>query len=284
MRVIQNQKELRLQIQAYQREGKTTGLVPTMGYLHEGHISLVNQSKTACGITMVSIFVNPLQFNDPEDLRKYPRDTERDLNMLEKAGVDLVFLPTADDMYPFGEPLLKMQMPDLTSQLCGKYRPGHFDGVLFVVLKLLQLFSPDRAFFGKKDYQQLAVIKRMAYELSVPTEIVGCSLIREADGLAMSSRNVRLSEKGRKHATMIYRALKIVKKSYEEGKRDPGELKEIAWDVIETGSLNRVEYIEFVNRTTLQPVSTVSDDTVVAVAAYTEGVRLIDNLEIGDRE
>lgn len=284
MKVIQNQKELREQVRAYQREGRVTGLVPTMGYLHEGHISLVNASKTACDKTMVSIFVNPLQFNDPEDLRKYPRDTDRDLSILEKAGADLVFIPSAEDMYPFGEPQLKMHMPDFTSQLCGRYRPGHFDGVMFVVLKLLQLFSPDKAFFGKKDYQQLVVIRRMAYELSVPTEIIGCPLIREQDGLAMSSRNVRLSEKGRKHATMIYRALKLVKKTYSEGKTDPGELKEIAWDVIETGSLNRVEYIEFVDRTTLQPVHTVNDDTVIAVAVYTEGVRLIDNLELGDRE
>jgi pantoate--beta-alanine ligase len=284
MRIIQNQQELRQQIKTIQRQGNRTGLVPTMGYLHDGHLSLIRESQASCDITMVSIFVNPLQFNDPEDLKKYPRDTERDLNMLERAGVDLVFLPTAEEMYPCGNPLLKIQMPELTSQLCGKYRPGHFEGVLFIVLKLFQLFSPDRAFFGKKDYQQLAIIRRMALELSIPTEIVGCPLIREADGLAMSSRNVRLSEKGRKHATMIYRALKIVKKAYEEGKRDPGELKEIAWDVIETGSLNRVEYIEFVDRTTLQPVNTVDEDTVVAVAVYTEGVRLIDNLEMGDKE
>jgi pantoate--beta-alanine ligase len=284
MRIIQNQQELRQQIKTIQRQGNRTGLVPTMGYLHDGHLSLIRESQASCDITMVSIFVNPLQFNDPEDLKKYPRDTERDLNMLERAGVDLVFLPTAEEMYPCGNPLLKIQMPELTSQLCGKYRPGHFEGVLFIVLKLFQLFSPDRAFFGKKDYQQLAIIRRMALELSIPTEIVGCPLIREADGLAMSSRNVRLSEKGRKHATMIYRALKIVKKAYEEGKRDPGELKEIAWDVIETGSLNRVEYIEFVDRTTLQPVNTVDEDTVVAVAVYTEGVRLIDNLIMGDKE
>lgn len=281
MKVVTTPAELRQQIRAWQREGRGLGLVPTMGYLHKGHISLVDTSRQACDATMVSIFVNPLQFNDPEDLRKYPRDTPRDLKMLEEAGVDLVFLPTEQDIYPEGEPWLKMSMPNLTSQLCGKYRPGHFDGVMVVVAKLLNLFSPDRAFFGKKDYQQYRIIDRMTRELSMQTDIVPCELVREEDGLAMSSRNVRLSEKGRKQAPMIHRSLKLIKKAFEEGKRDPGELKEIAWDVIETGSLNRVEYIEFVDRDTLQPVATVNNNTLMAVAAFTEGVRLIDNIELG---
>lgn len=281
MKVVTTPAELRQQIRAWQREGRGLGLVPTMGYLHSGHISLVDASRQACDATMVSIFVNPLQFNDPEDLRKYPRDTPRDLKMLEEAGADLVFLPTEQDIYPEGEPWLKMSMPDLTSQLCGKYRPGHFDGVMVVVAKLLNLFSPDRAFFGKKDYQQYRIIDRMTRELSMQTEIVPCDLVREEDGLAMSSRNVRLSEKGRKQAPMIHRSLKLIKKAFAEGKHDPGELKEIAWDVIETGSLNRVEYIEFVDRDTLQPVATVNNNTLMAVAAFTEGVRLIDNIELG---
>lgn len=281
MKVVTTPAELRQQIRAWQREGRGLGLVPTMGYLHKGHISLVDTSRQACDATMVSIFVNPLQFNDPEDLRKYPRDTPRDLKMLEEAGADLVFLPTEQDIYPEGEPWLKMSMPNLTSQLCGKYRPGHFDGVMVVVAKLLNLFSPDRAFFGKKDYQQYRIIDRMTRELSMQTDIVPCELVREEDGLAMSSRNVRLSEKGRKQAPMIHRSLKLIKKAFEEGKRDPGELKEIAWDVIETGSLNRVEYIEFVDRDTLQPVATVNNNTLMAVAAFTEGVRLIDNIELG---
>lgn len=281
MKVVNTSAELRQQIRSWQREGRELGLVPTMGYLHNGHLSLVDQSKKSCQATMVSIFVNPLQFNDPEDLRKYPRDTPRDLKMLEEAGADLVFLPSEADIYPDSQHLLKMTMPDLTSQLCGKYRPGHFDGVMVVVAKLLNLFSPDRAFFGKKDYQQYRIIDRMVRELSIQTEIVPCELVREEDGLAMSSRNVRLSEKGRKQAPMISRALRLIKKAVDEGKSDPGELKEIAWDVIETGSLNRVEYIEFVDRNSLQPVSAIDANTLMAVAAFTEGVRLIDNIELG---
>lgn len=282
MKIVKTPKDLRDQIRAWQKEGRWLGLVPTMGYLHEGHLSLVRASKQSCQATMVSIFVNPLQFNDPEDLRKYPRDIPRDLKMLEDEEVDLVFIPSAEDVYPGGQPMLKIEMPSYTSQLCGKYRPGHFDGVMFVVLKLLNLFTPDSAFFGKKDYQQYRIIDRMARELSIHTKIVACPLIREEDGLAMSSRNVRLSEKGRKHSTMIYRALRIIKKTYDEGKRDPGELKEIAWDVIETGSLNRVEYIEFVDRDSLRPVSPANDNTLMAVSVFTEGVRLIDNIELGE--
>ncbi|MBW7858661.1 MAG: pantoate--beta-alanine ligase [Leptonema sp. (in: Bacteria)] len=281
MKVAKNQTEL--QTELHQLQGQTIGFVPTMGFLHEGHLSLIRKSKQECKATVVSIFVNPLQFNDQSDLETYPRNINGDLGLLQAEGVDVVFLPSADDMYPFDQPFLKLQMPQLTHQLCGKYRPGHFDGMMFVVLKLFHIVQPNKAYFGKKDYQQLAIIKRMVFELSVPVEVIGVELIRETDGLAMSSRNARLSETGRQQATMIYRALKLVKKSFDEGKSNIQELTEIAKDVIETEPLNKVEYIEFVNKDTLEPVPVADNHTLVAAAIYTESVRLIDNLELGER-
>ncbi len=252
-----------------------------MGYLHEGHLELVRAGKRDCAAVAVSIFVNPLQFNDPEDFKKYPVDIDRDLGLCAENGADFSFVPSPEEMYPGEGPLLKMTMPDLTRNLCGEYRPGHFEGVLMVVARLFNLFQPEVALFGRKDYQQFLVIHRLAQDLDFPIEVIGVPTVREEDGLAMSSRNARLSNRGREHAELIHRGMRIGEKAWREGNSDAAELREIVKDVIESGSLNRVEYLETVHPDTLMELERVERDQpfVFAVAVFCDGVRLIDNLE-----
>jgi pantoate--beta-alanine ligase len=281
-------------------------LVPTMGYLHEGHLELIRAGKRQADRVAVSIFVNPLQFNDPEDFQKYPVNTPRDLQLCREAGADLVFLPTVTEMYPgyanadagghtgaaassaatSGRPLLRLTMPELTRNLCGQFRPGHFDGVLMVVARLFNLVRPDVALFGKKDYQQYLVIKRLSMDLDFGVEVVGVDTVREADGLALSSRNARLSGRGREHAALIHRALRIGEKAQREGAADAAELKEIVRDVIESGSLNKVEYMEILDPESLRELDRVLPGRryLMATAVFCEGVRLIDNIECGSLE
>lgn len=259
------------------------GLVPTMGFLHEGHISLIRKSLNECDYTVVSIFVNPTQFNDPSDYENYPVDLQRDLDLLEKEGVDLVFLPGAAEMYPEGRLQLSLALPELTSNLCGQYRPGHFDGVLLVVAKLFNIVRPERAYFGLKDYQQFLVIRTMSRSLDFPVEVVGCETVREKDGLAMSSRNARLSEKAREHAALIPRALNLVQKTLNDRRGQYSvpcsELCEIAQDVIESGSMNQVEYMEIVDPDSLKRLEEMQSDRTarIATAVFCDGIRLIDN-------
>ncbi|MBU42475.1 MAG: pantoate--beta-alanine ligase [Spirochaetaceae bacterium] len=283
MQTIQTIAEMRKAIGS--TEG-TVGLVPTMGFLHEGHLSLIRKSQESCQRTVVSIFVNPTQFNDPSDYENYPVDLKKDLDSLAKEGVDLVFIPNPAEMYPKGRLKVQMAIPELTANLCGLHRPGHFDGVLLVVSKLFNIVQPDQAFFGLKDYQQFLVIRTMARALDFPVDVVGCDTVREADGLAMSSRNARLSEKAREHAALIPRALNLVQKTLDDRKGrysvNCQELCEIAWDVIESGTMNKVEYMEIVDPDSLQKLDELQQDRTarIATAVFCDGVRLIDNRAI----
>lgn len=287
MKIIRTRAELRAALKDFRRaepEAKLA-LAPTMGYLHAGHLALIREARTRAERVAVSIFVNPLQFNDPEDYKKYPVNLERDFELAASAGADYVFVPDRAEMYPEGDPELKLSLPSLEAAMEGAFRPGHFPGVMLVVLRLFHLFAPDLAFFGKKDYQQYQIIRRMARDLDLPIEVIGSETVRDEFGLALSSRNARLSERGLEHARLIHRAMKMGENEYRSGLSDAGELKEIVRDVIESGTLNRVEYVEFADCETLQPLETLPPDrpTLLAVAAYCEGVRLIDNREIQPR-
>jgi len=260
------------------KEGKSIGFVPTMGYLHDGHISLINCSKKENDITVVSIFVNPTQFGKNEDLDKYPRDLERDLKICKEAGVDYVFHPKVKDMYPEGYSTYVV-METLTDKLCGKYRPGHFKGVLTVVNKLFNIVKPDKAYFGKKDYQQYIVINKMVKDLNMDVEIVGCPLIREKDGLALSSRNKYLSEEKRKRALSISRALFKAKEIFKQGERNANKIKQVMKDIMEH-EVDEIQYIELVNPQTLESKEKAEKGDIILVAAFIGTTRLIDNIEL----
>lgn len=284
MNVVRTREDLRKFLADWRRKnpGKRMSLVPTMGYLHDGHLSLVGRAKSVSDFTSLSIFVNPLQFNDASDYEKYPVNTDRDLELCAAAGVDLVFPPAPVEMFPGKKsPALVMSMPDLTKTLCGPFRPGHFEGVMLIVSRFLNLFQPDAAVFGAKDFQQLAIIRRLVRDLDFPVEIIAAPTIREKDGLAMSSRNVRLDEQGREHAGLIPRALKMGLKATADSRNSPGDVEEIVKDIIESGTKNRVEYVQLVDPETLERISELTPGRrfLLAVAAYTNNVRLIDNME-----
>ncbi|MCB1174160.1 MAG: pantoate--beta-alanine ligase [Leptospiraceae bacterium] len=257
------------------------GLVPTMGYLHAGHRALLEAARQASDLLICSIFVNPLQFNDSADFNNYPKSITQDRELCQTSGVDLIFAPPAEEMYST-KPLLQLAMPDLTGNLCGPGRPGHFEGVLMVVARLFHLCQPDKAWFGKKDYQQLLVIRQLAQDLDMNITIIGLPTVREASGLAMSSRNAHLSPRGREHASLIYRSLELARKEFLDGCTNAAELIEICKDVIQSGTLNRVEYLEIVDARSLAPLSRLQSDShfVIATAVFCEQTRLIDNIEI----
>lgn len=280
MRVLNHPQELRDTILAEKRAGKKVSYVPTMGYLHEGHLSLMREAKRLGEVLVVSIFVNPAQFNDPEDLLKYPVDTEGDLEKCRSVGVDFVFLPSVSDLYPDGIPKIQMRIPHLMDTLCGLTRPGHFEGILLVLSRLFHFVIPDIAVFGWKDYQQVTIVKEFVRNLAFPIEIVGMDTKREADGLAMSSRNSRLSEKERDAAGLIPRALKLGEKMIREGENSVPYLKEVLSDMIASSSLLKIDYLEFVDPDTLQPLDRVEDKVLLAAAVFSGKVRLIDNLRI----
>jgi len=253
------------------------GFVPTMGYLHDGHLSLVRRAKAENPLTVVSIFVNPAQFNDPNDLEKYPVDFERDAAMLEGEGVDAVFAPTREEIYPNGVPALRMSYDAIMNKLCGAHRPGHFEGVLLVVHNLFMWVKPRRAYFGLKDYQQYLLISKMVHDLELPVEVIGCPLVREADGLAMSSRNVRLSASGRKQALAISRALFSAAELWRSG----AQVAEIEAALRSALATLQVEYALVCDTETLVTLTGGEprpEKVVIAVAAYVDGVRLIDNI------
>ena len=286
MEVVQGKAELLSATLALLRSDRNNprqeglALVPTMGYLHEGHVKLLEKAKTL-GLSAVSIFVNPLQFNDLQDYQNYPQDPERDLEICRQNKVDLVFKPLPEEIYS-EEPALKLSMPGLTEGLCGKSRPGHFEGVLMIVLKLLLLFRPQWALFGKKDYQQYLIIQRMVKDLDLSVKVLGLETVRDKDSLALSSRNARLSPEGRQNASLLYRALKIGYEAYLEGQDSVLEIKEIIKDVILSGTRNRIDYIEIVERDSLKSIGDISQHKnpfLFAVAVFCEDVRLIDNLE-----
>jgi len=262
------------------RDGRPLALVPTMGALHEGHLSLVRAARTARGAVAVSIFVNPTQFGPSEDLAKYPRSFERDCKMLEREGVEFVFAPSVEEMYPAGA-VTWVTVEELSRKLDGGSRPGHFRGVTTVVAKLFHIVEPDNAFFGQKDAAQVAIIRRMVRDLNLPVEIVVCPIVREADGLAMSSRNAYLSAEERKRALVLHRSLERVKQLVESGERDAARLVAAGREEFAQEKALRLDYFEVVDPDTLDPVADLSSGGLVAVAAYVGGTRLIDNVLLG---
>ena len=257
------------------------GLVPTMGYLHKGHISLVERARLECASVGVSIFVNPTQFGPNEDLAKYPRNIEGDLKLLEAAGADLVWMPTPEIVYPPGFQTW-VDVEGLTSPLEGAMRPGHFRGVTTVVAKLFNAFQPQKAYFGQKDAQQAAVIRRMTRDLDFPIEIVICPTLREADGLAMSSRNTYLNPEERQAATVLFRALNAAKAAYLSGERNADKLREGMSATINAEPLAKLQYVSCADYDTLEELQTVSGQALLSMAVYLGKTRLIDNFVLGD--
>ncbi|MGB9607221.1 MAG: pantoate--beta-alanine ligase [bacterium] len=262
-------------------EGKIIGFVPTMGYFHEGHLSLVRKAREECDIVVVSLFVNPIQFGPQEDYHSYPRDEERDAEMARDVGVDVLFIPSASEMYPDGYSTY-VEVQGLTEGLCGRFRPGHFRGVTTVVLKLFNIVNPQRAYFGEKDYQQLKVIEKMTRDLNLDIQIVPCPTVREEDGLAMSSRNAYLSQEERKAATVIYRSLLEAKRLYEEGERNARKIEQIVEKNLRGEKLvKKIDYVEVVHPETLEELETIGEEgAVLAVALWIGKARLIDNIKL----
>lgn len=277
MIVLSNIPELKKQIGIWKREGSSIGFCPTMGSLHLGHMDLVETSKKKTNKTIVSIFVNPTQFNDPKDFENYPVNTETDLKLCEEKGVDLVFLPEVKTIYPDTKTPIQMSIPTLQKHLCGRTRPGHFEGVLQIVSKLFHLIEPTTAFFGLKDYQQFRVISAMVQNLNFPLEVVGVPTRREPDGLAMSSRNVRLNPKDRETASLIPRMFALAEKTVLGGERNLPLWKEILRDFLLTGSSVRIDYLEVVDPIDLQPIEKLEGEVLLALAVFVGDVRLIDN-------
>ncbi len=258
----------------------TVGLVPTMGFLHEGHLSLIRQAKAECEHVVVSIFVNPTQFGPSEDLSKYPRDLERDLSLIEPLGVDFVWTPTAEGMYPTGYQTW-VEVEALTHPLEGAKRPGHFKGVTTVVAKLFNGVQPHKAYFGQKDAQQAAVIRQMTRDLNFPLEVVVCPIVREADGLAMSSRNKYLEGAHRQAALVLFRALSAAKDLYETGGRDAEKIRAKMREVIEAEPLAQLQYVSCANYDTLDELDVVQGKTLLSMAVFIGKTRLIDNFVLG---
>ena len=276
MEITGSIKRVREQVREWRKEGLTVGLVPTMGYLHEGHKSLIDKAVAQNDKVVVSVFVNPMQFGPTEDLESYPRDMDRDAALCEKAGAALIFHPEPEEMYDDNFSSF-VDMNTLTGGLCGKTRPIHFRGVCTVVAKLFNIVTPDRAYFGQKDAQQLAVIRHMVNDLSFGIEIVGCPIIREEDGLAKSSRNTYLSEEERKAALVLSRSLKEGRKLVDVGEKDAAKVKKAITDIIEKEPLAKIDYVEVVDWNTLEPIEKIEGPILTAIAVYIGKTRLIDN-------
>lgn len=280
MQIAETINDVREQVKVWKREGLSVGLVPTMGYLHEGHKSLIDKAVEENDRVVVSVFVNPIQFGPSEDLASYPRDLERDGKICEEAGADLVFHPADGEMY-FEDFCTFVDMDDLTKGLCGKSRPTHFRGVCTVVSKLFHIVAPDRAYFGQKDAQQLAVVRRMVRDLNFDLEIVGCPIVREADGLAKSSRNTYLNEEERKAAVILHRALFEGERLLQAGEKSAEKIVAAIRNTIEGEALARIDYVEVVDWDTLKPVDQIQGEVLAAVAVYIGKTRLIDNFIAG---
>jgi pantoate--beta-alanine ligase len=279
MKVVTSVAWMKALSRKWKKEGKRVGFVPTMGYLHEGHLSLVRESKKRADVTVVSIFVNPAQFGPNEDFKKYPRDLEKDSAYLEKGGVDCLFYPDAAEIYP---PAYRtyVEVQGLQDRLCGKSRPGHFRGVATVVLKLFDIVGADLAFFGAKDTQQVLIIEKMAADLNLDTEIVTCPLVREPDGLALSSRNAYLSPEERKAALVLSISLRWAERAVAAGERDAAKVTAGIRAAIEAEPLARVDYVEAVDPSTLDPVAEIRGDVLIALAVFVGSTRLIDNVRL----
>lgn len=280
MKIATTIAEVRAQVREWKQQGLTVGLVPTMGYLHEGHASLVKTSVQQCDRTVASVFLNPTQFGPGEDLETYPRDFERDCALLTECGCDMVFHPEVSEMYPDGFATFVEVQSEMPRQLCGKTRPIHFRGVCTVVSKLFNIVTPDKAFFGQKDAQQLAIIRRMVLDLSMGIEIVGCPIIREADGLAKSSRNTYLSAEERKAALVLSRAVKLGQELVRNGEKNADAIVNAMRALIGQEPLARIDYVSAVDGLTMLPVHEINGGELIAMAVYIGKTRLIDNFSV----
>ncbi|MFO0838637.1 MAG: pantoate--beta-alanine ligase [Phycisphaerae bacterium] len=277
MQIAKSIADARASVDAARRAGQAIRFVPTMGALHAGHRSLIDAARRGGGFVVVSIFVNPLQFGPNEDFAKYPRREDEDLRSCESAGVDLLFLPTRDELYPDGA-VTRVRVNGLSEHLCGAFRPGHFEGVATIVSKLFNIVRPDAAYFGQKDAQQLAVIRRLVADLDFPIEVVGCPTVREPDGLALSSRNAYLTSEQRAQATCLNAALRHAEKAIQGGVRDASPVIDGMLKIIESAAPTRIDYVSVVNPRTLTPVRRIDGTVLIALAVRIGGTRLIDNL------
>jgi pantoate--beta-alanine ligase len=276
MRIVRTIPELRVALKAHRESGQSIGFVPTMGFLHEGHAALIRQSTARCDTTVVSVFVNPTQFGPSEDLARYPRDLERDQNLCLRLGVGTLFIPEPAEIYPTGF-ATSIAVGPMGDSLCGQFRPGHFRGVATVVTKLFNLVQPNLAFFGQKDLQQTAIIRRVVKDLNLPVDILVVPTVREADGLALSSRNAYLSRPGRERALGISRGLFEAERLFKDGERDAERLAAAAREPL--GVLDEVQYCEVVDPLTMDPVAgPITRAAAICVAAVVDGTRLIDNV------
>ncbi|WHX39086.1 pantoate--beta-alanine ligase [Mesobacillus sp. AQ2] len=277
MKIISTITEMQQQMQKLKSEGNSIGYVPTMGFLHEGHMSLMKRARKENEVVVLSIFVNPLQFGPNEDLDAYPRDFERDHRIAESEGVDYIFYPSAEEMYP-NNPSVKVTVVDRTNVLCGKSRPGHFDGVATVLIKLFNIVQPTRAYFGLKDAQQVAVVEGLVQDFNFPIELIPVDTVREEDGLAKSSRNVYLNEQEREQAPELNRSLLLAKAAVESGERNPAKLSEMMKNHINENTTGIVDYIEIYSYPELQSLKELTGRIIIAMAVKFSKARLIDNI------
>lgn len=277
MRIVSKIAEMKAVAKEAKAQNRTIGFVPTMGFLHEGHLSLVRECRKSADVTAVSIFINPLQFGPKEDFKQYPRDLERDSHLLEREGVDYLFIPDEREMYPEGYKTT-VEVADLQDKLCGRSRPGHFKGVTTVVLKLFHIVQPDLAFFGQKDAQQALILQKMAEDLNLDVEIRILPIVRDRDGLTLSSRNIYLSERERQAALVLTKSLKDAKIMFEEGERKAANIVGRMKGIIMQEPLARIDYVEIVELEELNPIETIDRDVLVAAAVYIGKARLIDNI------
>jgi pantoate--beta-alanine ligase len=280
MEIIERPEPVRSRTRAWKNYGDSIGFVPTMGALHEGHLSLIRASVSKCDRTVVSIYVNPTQFGEGEDLEAYPRRLQKDGEKVQKAGGDLVFAPSDSVMYPEGYSTYVVQ-EDLTERLCGAFRSGHFRGVLTIVMKLFHIVEPDIAFFGRKDYQQYVILERMVRDMNMPVEVVAEPIVREEDGLAVSSRNEYLSPQQRAQAVCLYEALRLARRMFSNGETDTESLCEAMQEMIEKNSEANIEYVDIVAADDLQSMEKAEEDSVAVLAVYIGDTRLIDNMRLG---
>lgn len=276
MKIVNKVRQMQVLSDKFKKEGKKIAFVPTMGYFHKGHLSLMERGRKLADILVISIFVNPIQFGPGEDFREYPRDLERDLSLAEGVGVDVVFIPEAEEMYP-PDYQTYLEVTGLTQHLCGLSRPSHFRGVTTVVAKLFNIVKPDIALFGLKDYQQYIVIKRMVRDLNYDIEIVGCPIIREEDGLAMSSRNTYLTLEQRKSALCLYQGIKLAERLVREGQRDAKIIVKEVIDYIESKPYTQIDYVKICHPETLDDLEYLNDKALLALAVRVGKARLIDN-------
>ncbi|EPY2302932.1 pantoate--beta-alanine ligase [Clostridium sporogenes] len=276
MNIVHTIKDVKEIIKKWKDENLSIGYVPTMGYLHEGHASLIKKAREENDKVIVSIFVNPIQFGPKEDYSTYPRDLDKDSSLCEKFGADLIFNPEASEMYP-NKMYSHVNVNILTENLCGEKRPGHFQGVCTVLTKFFNIITPTRAYFGEKDAQQLAVVKKMVQDLNFPIKIIGCPIIRESDGLAKSSRNIYLSEEERKSALVLNKSLKEALNALNHGERNLNNIKKIIVNMINKEPLTKIDYVNIVDSANLQPVEEIQSSILIAIAVYIGKTRLIDN-------